>query len=107
MPCRPSAPRRGHRSRGNSLVRSIASARGAVSPWAKPAPVSRTMSAVSPRSKLSDGKLNCAMAAPSEQKQGGDTEEGEEADRVDGRGDEHAGCDRRGEAQPLEAPREG
>ena len=37
------------------VVRSIVSARGAISACAKPATVSRIMSAVSPRSKLSDG----------------------------------------------------
>src|SRR5262247_1220636 len=51
MPCRPSSPIAGHRSRGNVLVRSISSARGAMRSCAKRATVSRIMSASSPRLK--------------------------------------------------------
>src|SRR6266403_5801319 len=52
MPCRPSAPIFGQRSRGNCLLLSISSARGAISWLEKSCTVSRIASAVSPRSKL-------------------------------------------------------
>src|SRR6056297_2417145 len=55
MPCRPSSPICGQRSRGNWLSRSIASARGAIFSCEKDATVSRMASAVSPRSKLKAG----------------------------------------------------
>src|SRR3979411_3546571 len=58
MPCRPSAPSFGHRSRGNWLLLSISSARGAISWLAKSCTVSRIASAVSPRSKLN---IRCAL----------------------------------------------
>src|SRR5579859_7774951 len=52
MPCSPSAPSFGHRSRGKVLVLSISFARGAISFAEKSRTVSRIASAVSPRSKL-------------------------------------------------------
>src|ERR1700716_1023264 len=52
MPCRPSAPIFGQRSRGNWLLLSISAARGAISLLEKANTVSRIASAVSPRSKL-------------------------------------------------------
>jgi hypothetical protein len=58
MPSAPSAPSRGHRSRGKLLLRSISSARGAISPCAKAATEARIISAVSPRSKFKDGQVN-------------------------------------------------
>src|SRR5882757_8050598 len=58
MPCSPSAPNLGHRSRGNWLLLSISSARGAISWLEKSRTVSRIASAVSPRSKLN---IRCAL----------------------------------------------
>src|SRR5882757_2658196 len=52
MPCSPSAPIFGQRSRGNWLLLSISAARGAISLLEKAWTVSRIASAVSPRSKL-------------------------------------------------------
>src|SRR5579859_1987883 len=52
MPCSPSAPSFGHRSRGKVLVLSISLARGAISFAENALTVSRIASAVSPRSKL-------------------------------------------------------
>ena len=57
MPSRPSAPSFGQSARGNSFVRSISAASGATSDAAKSATVSRSMSAVSPRSKSNGGRL--------------------------------------------------
>src|SRR4029450_4932945 len=51
MPCTPSLPSSGQRSRGNVLLRSISSARGAMRSAAKPHTLSRSMSAVSPKPK--------------------------------------------------------
>src|SRR5689334_10900836 len=51
MPCRPSAPISGHRSRGKTLSRSIASARGAMRSCAKPLTVFRSMSTSGPSPK--------------------------------------------------------
>src|SRR5262245_12065972 len=53
MPCRPSAPISGHRSRGKTLSRSIASARGAMRSCAKSFTLFRSMSTSvpSPKSK--------------------------------------------------------
>ena len=51
MPCTPSVPSSGHSSRGNVLLRSISSARGAILSAAKARTLSRSRSAVSPRSK--------------------------------------------------------
>src|SRR3954469_3921905 len=51
MPNNPAAPSSGHRSRGNSLVRSISSARGAMRSRAKRRTCSRTASSSSPRPK--------------------------------------------------------
>src|SRR4029079_5097475 len=51
MPCTPSLPSPGQRSRGKVLLRSISSARGEILSAAKPRTVSRNMSAVSPRPK--------------------------------------------------------
>src|SRR5690554_5284184 len=53
IPSRPMSPIFRHRSMGNSLLRSISSARGAISAAAKPLICSRSMSRVSPRPKLS------------------------------------------------------
>src|SRR6202140_4344941 len=58
MPCRPSAPIFGQRSRGKRLLLSISAARGAISWLAKSCTVSRMASAVSPRSKLN---IRCAL----------------------------------------------
>src|SRR4051812_22325768 len=58
MPCRPSAPILGQRSRGKTLLRSISAARGAISLAENAATVSRMASAVSPRSKLN---IFCAL----------------------------------------------
>src|SRR6516165_5519130 len=67
MPCRPSAPILGQRSRGNWLVLSISAARGAISLLAKPCTVSRMASAVSPRSKLKTRQaLGIMVAGPPE-----------------------------------------
>src|SRR5262249_31677906 len=51
MPCPPSLPSSGHRSRGKVLLRSISSARGEMRSAAKPRTLSRSMSAVSPKPK--------------------------------------------------------
>ena len=51
MPKRPSSPISGHRSRGNLLVRSISSARGAMRSCAKPDTLSRSMSISGPSPK--------------------------------------------------------
>src|SRR6188508_1991673 len=51
MPCRPSAPISGHRSRGKALSRSIASARGAIRSCAKPFTDFRSMSTSGPSPK--------------------------------------------------------
>src|SRR5580693_5089219 len=58
MPCRPSDPILGQRSRGNWLLLSISAARGAISWLEKSCTVSRIASAVSPRSKLN---IRCAL----------------------------------------------
>src|SRR3984957_8804891 len=58
MPCSPSSPSFGQRSRGNWLLLSISAARGAISWLAKSCTVSRMASAVSPRSKLN---IRCAL----------------------------------------------
>src|SRR5262249_15239776 len=50
-PCRPSAPISGHKSRGNTLSRSMASARGAIRSCAKPFTVLRNISTSAPRPK--------------------------------------------------------
>ena len=55
MPCRPRSPSFFHRSAGNRLSWSIAAARGAISSAAKLRTVSRSISMVSPRSKLRPG----------------------------------------------------
>jgi hypothetical protein len=51
IPCSPSAPIFGQRSRGKRLSRSIAAARGAISLSQKVLALSRIISALSPRSK--------------------------------------------------------
>src|SRR6184192_3726314 len=51
MPSRPTEPSLRHRSGGNSFVRSISAARGAISLAAKSRTVSRSMAMVSPWSK--------------------------------------------------------
>src|SRR6516165_4265084 len=51
MPCTPSLPSSGQRSRGKVLLRSISSARGEMRSAAKPRTLSRSMSAVSPKPK--------------------------------------------------------
>ena len=55
MPSTPRSPNFRHSSFGNSLVRSISAARGAISSAAKLRTVSRSMSADSPRSKFRVG----------------------------------------------------
>src|ERR1700739_4676849 len=55
MTCRPSSPIWGQSSRGNSLLRSISPARGAMRSAEKRAVVSRIASAVSPRPKSRAG----------------------------------------------------
>src|SRR5690554_5502825 len=64
MPCRPRSPIFGQRWRGKRSSRSISSASGAISSAAKPATLSRSMSAVSPRSKLRLGRRLGIMLAP-------------------------------------------
>src|SRR5262245_18888796 len=63
MPRRPRSPIFGQRSRGNSSVRSISAARGAISDCAKLLTVSRIMSAVSPRSKSREREFE-SMGTP-------------------------------------------
>src|SRR6185436_20384750 len=53
-----------HRSRGNSLVRSMSAARGAISRAAKWETVSRRMSTVSPRPKLRPWCMEASRLAP-------------------------------------------
>src|SRR5512134_3145056 len=100
MPSSPSPPILRHRSIGNSLLRSISAARGAISRRAKSATCSRSMSAVSPSPKSSGWNRQfepCAMAhlpgisQPNprlEQEQGREAEEREEAQHIRGRGEE-------------------
>src|SRR5262245_51670939 len=79
-PSTPSWPSSGHRSRGNWLVRSISSARGASRSDAKLRTVSRSMSAASPRSKSSELNWFEIIAPPVLQhQQGGQPQENEEA----------------------------
>jgi hypothetical protein len=63
-PSTPSAPILGHRSIGNALSRSMAAARGAISSAANASTVARSMSALSPRSKLSPGRRFGRLAIP-------------------------------------------
>src|ERR1700757_718710 len=57
MPCAPSFPSSGHRSRGKLLLRSISSARGAIRADAKVRTLSRSCSAVSPSPNRRPGRL--------------------------------------------------
>src|SRR5438034_504622 len=61
MPCTPSAPSWGQSSRGKLLLRSISSARGAIRAAEKARTLSRSCSAVSPRSRRRPGRLLAAM----------------------------------------------
>src|SRR5580698_3028009 len=56
IPSTPRSPNLRHRSAGNALSLSIAAARGAISSAAKASTEVRSMSAVSPRSKLRPGR---------------------------------------------------
>src|SRR5262245_38938402 len=58
IPNRPRSPNLGHRSRGNSLSRSMRAARGAIASAAKSATVARRISSVSPSSKSSPEYIN-------------------------------------------------
>src|SRR5262245_30840301 len=118
MPSSPSAPSSGHRSRGNTLVRSISAARGAIRSWAKRAVVSRSNSTSCPRLKSNPVQAFGIMAPPTTaehrspdgaqrnpgllqpEPRRGDAEEGEKADDIGDRGDERAGGDRRIDAEP-------
>ncbi len=64
MPCRPSAPICGHRSRGKVLVWSISSARGAILSSEKLRVVSRSMSMSSPSPKSKPCQALGIMRAP-------------------------------------------
>ncbi len=58
----PSSPSLGQRPRGKASSRSISAASGAISSEAKLITVSRSMSAVSPRPKLSEGSWLGSMS---------------------------------------------
>src|SRR5262245_61139796 len=61
MPCTPSLPSSGQRSRGKLLLRSISSARGAICAAAKLRTLSRRISAVSPSPKLNPPRPPASM----------------------------------------------
>src|ERR1700712_5290349 len=63
-PSTPRSPSLRQRSAGNSLSRSIAAARGAISTAANASTVLRSMSAVSPRSKFRPGRRLGRVAIP-------------------------------------------
>src|SRR3982075_4221658 len=65
MPSRPCAPSAGHRSRGNSLLRSISAARGAICSAAKRRTCSRISSSSAPRPKSVSVQSSVRMGLPS------------------------------------------
>src|SRR4030081_1605344 len=65
MPSRPCAPSAGHRSRGNSLLRSISAARGAICSAAKRRTCWRISSSSAPRAKSVSVQSSVRMGLPS------------------------------------------
>src|SRR5437016_13440502 len=121
MPWRPSSPSLGQSWRGNSSLRSISAARGAISALVKALTASRICSAVSPRPRSSIGywfdsmvglrdhayhSHCCRIYSGSPRRsvsepQGGKAEKRKKADHIGDRRHEDAGGDRGIDVEPI------